>query len=79
MMKLALERCFAAAVTAVRVDPLVSNVRAHRFYERLGFRRVARRRFGGARVGACAVRCGCYFGALTSKPSAMAASAIRRS
>jgi aminoglycoside 6'-N-acetyltransferase len=47
MMALALERCFAdPAVTAVLVDPLAGNVRAHRFYERLGFRFVARRRFG---------------------------------
>jgi len=47
MMHLALARCFAdASVTAVLVDPLVSNVRAHRFYERLGFRFVEHRRFG---------------------------------
>jgi aminoglycoside 6'-N-acetyltransferase len=47
MMRLALERCFAtAAVTAVLIDPLVSNTDAHRFYERLGFRRVERRMFG---------------------------------
>jgi 2'-hydroxyisoflavone reductase len=47
MMRLALERCFAAAdVTAVLIDPLASNTRAHRFYERLGFRFVERRRFG---------------------------------
>jgi aminoglycoside 6'-N-acetyltransferase len=47
MMKLALERCFAApAVAAVLVDPLATNTRAHRFYERLGFRFVERRRFG---------------------------------
>jgi aminoglycoside 6'-N-acetyltransferase len=47
MMRLALERCFAnAAVKAVLVDPLVVNTRAHRFYERLGFRRVERRMFG---------------------------------
>lgn len=47
MMHLALERCFAdPAVSAVLVDPLASNVRAHRFYERLGFRFVAHRRFG---------------------------------
>lgn len=38
MMRLALARCFAPpAVTAVWIDPLVSNVRAHRFYERFGF------------------------------------------
>ena len=47
MMRLALARCFAApAVTAVLIDPLVSNVRAHRFYERLGFQKIERRRFG---------------------------------
>jgi len=47
MMRLALERCFAApAVTAVLVDPLASNLRAQRFYERLGFTRVERRSFG---------------------------------
>lgn len=47
MMRLALERCFAdPAVSAVLVDPLASNTRAHRFYERSGFRFVERRRFG---------------------------------
>ena len=47
MMQLALERCFAPPeVTAVLIDPLASNVRAQRFYERLGFRFVERRRFG---------------------------------
>lgn len=47
MMRLALARCFAdPAVTAVLIDPLASNVRAHRFYERLGFRFLERRRFG---------------------------------
>lgn len=47
MMRLALARCFAdPGVSAVLVDPLASNVRAHRFYERLGFRFVERRRFG---------------------------------
>ncbi len=47
MMRLALERCFAdPSVTAVLLDPLASNTRAHRFYERLGFRAVERRRFG---------------------------------
>lgn len=38
MMKIALQRCFdQPEVTAVIIDPLISNVRAHRFYERLGF------------------------------------------
>lgn len=47
MMEMALARCFAdPAVVAVLVDPLAANVRAHRFYERLGFRFVERRRFG---------------------------------
>lgn len=46
MMKLALERCFAAPeVTAVLIDPLASNTRAIRFYERLGFEFVERRMF----------------------------------
>ena len=46
MMQLALERCFAPAdVTAVIIDPLVSNVRAQRFYQRLGFKFVENRMF----------------------------------
>jgi aminoglycoside 6'-N-acetyltransferase len=47
MMQRALERCFAdPAVEAVIIDPLFDNTRARRFYERLGFRFVERRRFG---------------------------------
>lgn len=47
MMHLALARCFAdPAVTAVLIDPLAANDRAIRFYRRLGFRFVERRRFG---------------------------------
>lgn len=47
MMRLALDRCFTdPTVSAVLIDPLVSNVRAHRFYERLGFTFVEERRFG---------------------------------
>jgi len=47
MMQCALERCFAdPSVTAVLIDPLADNVRAHRFYERFGFRFVEQRRFG---------------------------------
>lgn len=46
-MRLALGHCFAdQAVSAVLVDPVVSNTRAHRFYARVGFRFVERRRFG---------------------------------
>ena len=48
MMRLAIARCFAAPeVTAILIDPLASNTAAHRFYERLGFRFVDRRQFGG--------------------------------
>ena len=47
MMRLPLARCFAdASVKAVLVDPLVANKRAHRFYERFGFRRSGRHFFG---------------------------------
>ena len=47
MMNLALERCFAVPeVTAVLIDPLASNKRAHRFYQRFGFQFVERRMFG---------------------------------
>lgn len=47
MMRLAFQLCFAdPAVTAIVIDPLTSNVRAHKFYQRLGFKPVGRRRFG---------------------------------
>jgi aminoglycoside 6'-N-acetyltransferase len=47
MMQLALKRCFGPPeVTAVIIDPLASNARALRFYERLGFRFVEERQFG---------------------------------
>lgn len=46
MMRLAIERCFASPeVTAIIIDPLETNVRAHRFYERLGFQFVEKRTF----------------------------------
>ncbi len=48
IMQQALERCFAdARVKAVLIDPLASNLRAHRFYRRFGFVPVERRWFGG--------------------------------
>lgn len=38
MMKLALKRCFDNQhTTAVLIDPLVTNLRAHKFYEYMGF------------------------------------------
>lgn len=47
MMKLSLDRCFKDnEVTAVLVDPLESNVLAHRFYRRLGFEFLEKRKFG---------------------------------
>lgn len=47
MMRLALAHCFAPPeVEAVLVDPLAANVRAHRFYERFGFRQTGRQTFG---------------------------------
>ena len=47
MMRLALQRCFAdPRVTAIVIDPLASNTRAHEFYRRLGFRPLGRRTFG---------------------------------
>jgi len=46
MMQLVFQRCFAdEAVTAILIDPLKSNTRAHRFYERLGFEFVEERCF----------------------------------
>ena len=48
MMTIALDRCFVPPdVTAVIIDPLTSNTRAHRFYQRLGFVPVEERVFGG--------------------------------
>ncbi|MEM7769754.1 MAG: GNAT family N-acetyltransferase [Cyanobacteria bacterium P01_E01_bin.6] len=47
MMQLALSRCFTvSSVTAVLIDPLASNTRAHRFYERFGFKFIEHRQFG---------------------------------
>ena len=46
MMSLAIDDAFAdPAVTAVVIDPLNTNVDAHRFYRRLGFAIVGRRMF----------------------------------
>ena len=46
MMSLAFERCFAdPAVTAILIDPLASNTRARRFYEKMGFEEVGPRIF----------------------------------
>lgn len=47
IMHLVFQRIFSNKnVNGVLVDPLVSNTRAHMFYERAGFKRVERRTFG---------------------------------
>jgi aminoglycoside 6'-N-acetyltransferase len=47
MMNLAIARCFAPLdVTGILIDPLKSNERARRFYERFGFKFVEDRHFG---------------------------------
>ncbi|MEQ8523911.1 GNAT family N-acetyltransferase [Gracilimonas sp.] len=46
MMRLAINHCFEQpGVEAILIDPLESNTDAHRFYERLGFKFVEKRRF----------------------------------
>jgi aminoglycoside 6'-N-acetyltransferase len=46
MMRLAIDRCFSSPeVTAIFIDPLASNVKARKFYERLGFSFVENRTF----------------------------------
>jgi len=53
MMRQAIERCFTPPeVTKVLIDPLVTNVKAIRFYERMGFEFVEHRDFEGSH---CAV------------------------
>lgn len=47
MMKIAINRCFTdPKVHTLWIDPLESNKDAIRFYERLGFKFVEKRRFG---------------------------------
>jgi aminoglycoside 6'-N-acetyltransferase len=46
MMRAVIDRCFADGADAIVIDPLASNTRAHRFYERLGFHFTERRSFG---------------------------------
>jgi aminoglycoside 6'-N-acetyltransferase len=54
MMQLAIKRCFANEdVTAILIDPLISNTAARRFYERLGFRFVENRIFGSDETAVC--------------------------
>lgn len=47
MMLLAIRYCFKEpAVNAILIDPLATNIRAHRFYMRLGFRFAGQKRLG---------------------------------
>lgn len=47
MMQLSLARCFSnPEVHRVLIDPLASNVRAIKFYERIGFKFLEDRKFG---------------------------------
>ncbi len=47
MMRLAIERCFAdPRVTAIIIDPLSSNTRAIKFYEKIGFEFIEKRILG---------------------------------
>ena len=48
MMKMAFERCFSdSKVDKILIDPLKTNTKAHRFYERLGFTFLEERQFDG--------------------------------
>ncbi|MEZ4917943.1 MAG: GNAT family N-acetyltransferase [Saprospiraceae bacterium] len=48
LMQLAFERCFQnPEITGILIDPLKSNTKAHRFYERLGFELLEEREFDG--------------------------------
>lgn len=47
MMKKAIDICFSEPeVKAILIDPLSSNIKAHRFYRRLGFKFLEERTFG---------------------------------
>lgn len=48
MMQLAIARCFEnPEVTGILIDPLKTNTKAHRFYERMGFEFIEERAFYG--------------------------------
>jgi aminoglycoside 6'-N-acetyltransferase len=48
MMQIAIEKCFNDhSINGILVDPLKTNTKAHRFYERLGFEFVEEREFEG--------------------------------
>ena len=46
MMKMAIQKCFDnPLVNSILIDPLKTNTKAHRFYERLGFKFIEERTF----------------------------------
>ena len=48
MMELAIERCFNnSIVSGILIDPLKTNVKAHQFYQRIGFKFIGEREFEG--------------------------------
>jgi len=48
MMELAINRCFKnESVDGILIDPLKSNIKAQRFYKRLGFELIEEREFNG--------------------------------
>ncbi len=48
MMKMAIQRCFEnPTIDGILIDPLKTNTKAHRFYERLGFKFKEERTFNG--------------------------------
>jgi aminoglycoside 6'-N-acetyltransferase len=57
MMQLAITRCWEdRSVDEILIDPLKSNTKAHRFYERLGFRLIEERDFDGSTCLVCGLK-----------------------
>lgn len=47
MMEQVLKRCFSdPKIKAVLVDPLITNIKALNFYEKMGFKQIEQRKFG---------------------------------
>jgi aminoglycoside 6'-N-acetyltransferase len=57
MMKLAIERCFTVpAVESILIDPLKTNIKAHKFCERRGFEFLEEREFDGIACYVCELK-----------------------
>ncbi|MBW1294769.1 GNAT family N-acetyltransferase [Aquimarina litoralis] len=49
MMEIAIEKCFSdQSIDSILIDPLKSNIKAQRFYKRLGFEFLEERKFNDA-------------------------------